>query len=298
MNLFRDIVASVLVGVILFAGAATALGFALNRTFLPQTAMNIIADTRAGERLTAALPDYLKNNVAIPWINLVPDETFKSLVAAALPAADADRLLRSVSGEVVNYVRGDSATLSKIDLAPIESRAVNAAKKTSPGIVGDEFGLAVAAQFKNAGLEKGIELPRKELDAAKNAFAALRAGTAIVMAVAIFTLLLLFFVAPNKLRGRLIWCAVSLFVSGLATALLAHFLATVFVIMQVKMQTPAASPEVAALVKDVLIQVGLILEKNTNSFAFAYLAAGAVLGVFGLVFGARQAPVNKTSLSQ
>ncbi len=295
MNVLRGIVATIFIFIFTLISLVTTLGWGLERTIVPQTAVTIIERARVGERLTAVLPDYIKQGLSGPAA-LLSDENIERFVAEALPAVEADSMLRSLAGGVVSYIRGEADTISKVDLAPTISRAVAAAKKIIPGKQGVQLATMIQTQFKAAGWDKGLEIPHEQLDAVRNAFSQFHLGATIALAAVILLFLLIAAVAPHGLRGRLRWCAVALIVPGcLSIAVAVAALIAPGIMLGLALGGNNIPPVVQSLAKDAVEALGGVLALNIFIIAAIYVGSGALLIAVNLILrkrGVSSAPAS------
>lgn len=273
MNTLRAVFASIFILVFALVALAATAGLAIERAITPQTASAIIDRAKVGERLAAALPGFVKQGMSGPGSSALRLEDIRRFAAAALPVDELTAMLRSISGEVVGYVRGEVDSVSKIDLAPIAARAGSAAKKLIPGKGGEQLAAMIEQQFVKTGLDKGLEVPREQLEATRLTFAQLRAGEAVAVALAVLALLLAFAVAPHGLIGRLRWCGIVLVVVGCLSAVEAvGFLlapdGAVWVF------GGNATPEIQSLIRDAAGVLAGILAMNIFIVAAVDLAVG------------------------
>jgi hypothetical protein len=290
MNVLRGIIASIFVLIFTLVAVVLAAGLSLENVIVPQTAVKIIDEARAGERLTAALPDFIMQGLSKPLSALLQKDDVQRFVAEALPADQADSMLRSISGEVVSYIRGDGNTISKIDFAPTEARAVAAAKKIIPGKTGTLFAVMIEQQFKAAGLDKGLEIPRKQLDVAREVFSQFRLGANVALGLALLFLLLVFAVAPHGLAGRLRWCGVAFIIAGClsaATAASALMVPRLILSFSFGGNIPASIQD---FIKDAIGVLGKALAQNIFIVGAIYIGCGAVLIIINLILHKRGIP--------
>lgn len=288
MIIFRGIVVSLFILILSFAAEAVIVGFSVDRTINRQTANEIIEKARVGERLTAVLPGLIKQDISGPVAQL-RNEDIRRFVAEVLTVDQVNALLKPFAGETVEYIRGDRDTVSKIDLAPTEKRAEAAAKKILPGMVGAQFANMIQSQFKNAGLDKGLEIPREQLDATRKAFAQLHFGLKIALTALVIIFLLIFAIAPHGLSGRLRWCGATLIIAGYMSALAASLALAAREFIARFAFGGNAPLEIKDLLKDAAVILSKIIAQNIFIGAALCIGGGAALVVLGYVLRKRSA---------
>jgi hypothetical protein len=287
MNVFRGIIASVIILIFSLAAAALAAGFSLERIIVPQTAATIINGAKAGERLIAALPDFIMQELPEPLSLLLQKGDVQRFVIEALPANEADSMLRSLSGEVVSYIRGESDTISKIDLTPTEARAEVAAKKIIPGMGGTLLAVMIRQEFEVNGLDKGLSVPREQLDVARQDFAQLRLDANIALGLALLSLLLVFAIAPHGLTGRLRWCGVAFIVAGCLSSVVGAIALNISRLMAGSALGGNMPSAMHDFIKDAVAVLGKILAQNIFIAGAIYIGCGGILLVINLILRKR-----------
>lgn len=276
MNKLRIVTGLLLVCLIGLLGTAVAFGAAIEKTVAPKTAETVIRDAQFGERVSKVIPEAIKNNPSTPETGSIPTEYLKKIVAQALPPAAIEAMALSTATGVINYVRGDQATVSKIDFSPIKDRAVAAAKKDVPGMAGGQLSTFIETEFAKAGLAKGWEIPAQPLNQARQAFSWLRPIVGYGVGGIVLVLTLLFAVASSRTQIRLYWCGAALIAAGLLSAGLAWLFSSFFV--QASYSSSANTPpEISALIKDALIIFSRIFSINVGVASGVLAAVGAVL---------------------
>lgn len=289
MKIFRTIVASVLILAFSLAAMAGALIYSFSALVNERVAEEVIQKSKAGERLSAALPDIIKEGLTGPAAQLRLEDIKKFSVEALSPE-QADAMIKSVSADVVKYVRGERENVPKVDFAPIVKRAEAAAKKAFPGLVGTQLALMIQEQFKNSEIEKGLEIPRQQLDAAKTYYSQMRLAIVATAASLLVMLLLIFAVSPHGLAGRLRWCSAAFGGAGLLSAAVALMLVVAREFIAGLAFGGNAPPEIKDMMKDAAGTLVGMLSKDMLIAAALCIGVGAVLAL--LVFVLRKADTN------
>lgn len=277
MNVFRSVIASLFVLIIAFALEAVAISISLDRLIVPKNATVLIKEAKISERVVAALPDMIKGNKSIPEIDKIPVEYINRIVLAAVSVNDAETIIKRVFVEGINYLRGDSETISKIDFSAIEKRSLTEAKKILPGIAGTQLATLVKTQFSNSGLSNGVQIPLKWFEAARNMYSLVYQGTVVAMVGILIMMVTLFFVSSNSTHSRLNWCAVPLLAAGILSAGCGYVISEIVPKLHISFMDSFSSLGMEELAADAVVLIGAMLARNIYSVATIYIISGIVL---------------------